>query len=372
MRTESFRDEFPINESYLFFNHAGVSPIPLVGVEALEEYALESSQNALITGRAYARVNSLRGLIAEKINCKPSEIALCLNTTAAISILANGVDWQPGDKVVLADVEYPANVYPWWAQEHRGVQLKFVRPQNGRIDLESYYQAVDDRTRVVTVSHVQFAAGFRIDLHALGAFCKERGILLVVDAIQSCGALPINVKRPHIRTLACATQKWLLSPPGLGFLYCEKELCEKLRASSPGAESAVRPGEFLDYDLTYAEGARRFEAGCISLPAAYALEAVLKIMRQAGEEWIQQRIKHLIDRLCAGLEEHGYEVYSSRNENEWSGIVIFTHEDRSSRHIVSALAKNRIIASVRSEGVRVAPHFYNTDEQVDALLATLP
>jgi len=372
MRTESFHHEFPINEHYLFFNHAATSPIPRVAVEALQEYARDASQNALMNSRAWTKAGSARKLFAAKIRCEESEAALTKNTTAGISIVANGLDWRPGDNVVLANIEFPSNVYPWWAQEQRGVELKWVTPVGSRLKLEDYCAAVDDRTRVVAVSHVQFCTGFRANLDALGKFCKEHDILLVVDAIQSCGALPIDVKKSQISALACGVHKWLLSPPGLGLFYCEKQLCEKLKVWSPGAGSVVRPGEYTNYDLTYPEGTTRFSSGSTSVIAACALEAVLKMMAEIGEDQIQARIKHITDHLCAGLLERGYSVFSSRDDGEWSGIVVFEHEKHAAKEVTDKLAKHNIITCVRDGRVRVAPHFYNTEEQIDTLLATLP
>ncbi len=317
MHTESSRNDFPITENYDFLNHAAVSPIARVAAEAIEQYARDSSELAMIGTGGWSRAESLRGLIATKIGCEPSEIAFCENVTTSIAFVAGGLDWQPGENVVLANVEFPANVYPWWAQKRRGVELKFVESIDGRLRLEDYFAAVDERTRVVTVSHVQFATGFRIDLDKLGAFCKDRGILLVVDAIQSCGALPVDVGRSNVSALAGGVHKWLLCPPGLSFFYCRKDLCEKLSVLAPGANSVVRVGEYLNYDLTYTNGSKRFEGGTISLPSAYALEAVLTMMNEVGEDQIQQKIKHLTDRLCAGVEERGYNVYSSRRDEEW-------------------------------------------------------
>lgn len=372
MHADQLRRDFPITENYIFFNHASVSPIPRVAVEALEEYARYSSRYALMEGRMWEKVGAARSLFAEKIACDTSEVALTQNTTTGIALVANGLDWRPGDNVVLANIEFPSNVYPWWTQEQRGVELKWVQPVDGRLTLEGYQAAVDDRTRALAVSHVQFSTGYRADLDALGAFCKERGLLLVVDAIQSCGAITIDVKRMQISALACGAHKWLICPPGIGFFYCEKELCEKLKVWSPGAGSVVNASEYTSYDLTYADGAARFEGSSKSLPGACALEAVLKMMAEAGQENIQARIKHLTDRLCTGLEQQGYSIFSPRGDREWSGIVVFDHKEHPADQLVAMLTKRKIITCLRGGRVRVSPHFYNTDEQIDSLLAALP
>jgi len=362
--------DFPIRASYAFFNHAGTSPLPRVAAEAVAGYASEFSRHGWMSrGRWNATLQSCRRLIAGKMGCEPSEIAFCANTTAGIGFAANGINWRPGDNVVLANVEYPANVYPWWAQQHRGVTLKFVQDRGGRLRLEDYFDAIDGRTRAVAVSHVQFATGCRIDLEALGEFCEKRGVLLVVDAIQSLGALPVNVRTARVAALACGSHKWLLSPLGLGIFYCRKDLCERLRVWAPGAESVVRkPGTYLDYRLDLREGAGRFEAGSLNLAAICGLEAVLRMMESIGEQRIERRIRSLTDHLCRGLQERGCELVSSRAEGEWSGIVVFSHPKCPARDVVDALARRQVIVALREGRVRVSPHFYNTEDEIERLL----
>jgi len=363
-------DDFPIKANYAFFNHAGTSPLPRVAAEAVAEYANDFSRHGWVNrARWTTTLQSCRRLIAGKIACEPSEIAFCANTTTGIGFVANGIDWRAGDNVVLANVEYPANVYPWWAQQHRGVSLKFVQDRGGRLRLEDYFSAIDERTRAVAVSHVQFATGFRIDLDALGAFCEKRGVLLVVDAIQSLGALPVNVRAPRVAALACGSHKWLLSPLGLGIFYCRKDLCGSLRVWAPGAESVVRPPDtYLDYRLQLRDGAGRFEAGSLNLAAICGLEAILRMMETIGEQEIERRIRSLTDHLCRGLLQKGCELFCSRAEGEWSGIVVFSHPKCSAKDVVDALARQQVIAAVREGRVRVSPHFCNTEDEIERLL----
>lgn len=369
----ALQDEFPITRNYAFFNNAGVAPLPRVAVNALAEYAADSSQHGWVDRPKWMeKTSSAKALVAAKIGCDVAEIAFCANTTTGISFVANGIDWRPGDNVVLANVEYPANVYPWWAQEQRGARLKFVSPANGRLRLEDYLAAIDDRTRAVAVSHVQFAAGFRMDLDALGKFCEERGIMLVVDDIQSLGVFPIDVRASRVSALACGVHKWLLSPLGLAIFYCRKDLCEKLTVWSPGADSVVRGPDYLDYSMKLREGAGRFENGALNLASIYALEAVLRMMNDLGADAIEKRVKDLTDRLCAGLAERGCDVFSPRGAGEWSGIVVFTHKQHSPAQIVDALKRQGVITLVREGRVRVSPHFYNSAEEIDRLLRALP
>ena len=371
--TYVLQDEFPISSNCAFFNHAGMAPLPRGAADAILKYMHESSYTGFVQRAQLAeRFASTRELVAQMTGCTAADVAFCANTTTAISFVANGLDWRPGDNVVLANVEYPANVYPWWAQAARGVALKFVSPKNERLTPEDYIAAIDDSTRVVTVSHVQFANGTRLDLEPLGRFCHERGIAFVVDAIQSCGVLPIDMAQSRISALCCGSHKWLLCPPGIAFFCCEKGFAERLHVWGPGSDSVKRGPSYLDYALEYREGPRRFESGSLAIPCVYALEAMLMLLHGVGEAAIAAKVKSLTDRLCSGLEARGCTVHSPRGSGEWSGIVAFTHRAHGPGEIVNTLQAKGVITCVREGRVRVSPHFYNTNDEIDRLLEALP
>src|SRR5687767_668791 len=228
-------EEFPVLRHWDFFNHAGASPLPRVVADAVRKYTLETETTAYLTGNRYAELDVIRGIAARMINADADEVALLKNTAEGLSIVAHNVDWQPGDRIVTAAGEYPANVYPWMEQARRGAELVMV-PEviaddgTRHVPLEAILrEAAHPKTRVVTLSHVEFATGQRLDLAAVGAFCRETGKIFVVDAIQSLGALPVDVKAMNIDYLASGGQKWMLSSEGAGIFYCRRELLERTR-----------------------------------------------------------------------------------------------------------------------------------------------
>jgi selenocysteine lyase/cysteine desulfurase len=229
------------------------------------------------------------------------------------------------------------------------------------------------RTRLVSLSHVEYASGQRHDLGAIGSFCRERGILFCVDAIQSMGALPIDVGAMKIDYLSADGHKWLLGPEGAGVFYCRRELLESTRPLAIGWMNVVNDQEYGNYDFTLKGDARRFECGTLNVPGLLALKASLELLAAVGVEGVSARLKSLTDRLIEGLRGKGYLIVSPRGEGEWSGIVSFV----SSRHDHGAVARmlraeHRTEIVVREGRLRVSAHWYNTEEQIDRLVGNLP
>jgi selenocysteine lyase/cysteine desulfurase len=233
-------------------------------------------------------------------------------------------------------------------------------------------QAIDASTRVVAISMVQFSSGFCVDLASLAELCRERGIFLVADGMQAVGAMPVDVHRRGPDFLACASHKWLLAPFGMGWFYCRRELLERLRPVEVGVDSVVRRDSFLDYRLELLPSAARFECGQINVTGVPGLQAALNLLTDAGKERVWSTIENLNARLVDGLSRRGYHVVSSRRDGERSGIVSFQHERHDSAAIRQRLHDADVIVSLREGLVRVSPHFYNTAEEIDRLLAALP
>ena len=207
-----FREEFPITRNYNFQNHAAVAPISRRVADAIRAYVQHTEENSYLRGDFQKRVDRIRLVLGTLINAKADEIAFTKNTSEGISFVANGLTWQSGDNVVITNVEFPANVYPWEALRAHGVQVRMVLEEDGRIPLERMIEAIDNRTRVVSISSVQFASGYRTDLATLGEYCQSKGVFFCVDAIQSLGAFPIEVKAMNIDFLAADGHKWLCAP----------------------------------------------------------------------------------------------------------------------------------------------------------------
>src|SRR5712692_8315869 len=221
------RNLIPLTEHYIHMNHAGVSPMSHRGRAAIEQIVDAFLNRPYKDHWAQDEGDRVRELVAQLINGDPDSIALTRSTAHGMSLLAQGLDWRPGDNVVGAAGEYPANVYPWMALAERGVELRMAQPVEGRITPESVLSLVDKRTRVVALSHVEFWNGFRVDLKTIGAECRSRGVIFAVDAIQSAGALRIDLAGLPVDYLSAGAYKWLMGPTGFGFLFCRADLVER-------------------------------------------------------------------------------------------------------------------------------------------------
>ena len=368
--------EFPILRELDFFNHAGVAPISGRAAEALKGFADQAQRRAYVGSGWYRRVREVKNLAARVLGAQsPEEIAIVPNTSAGLSLVARGLEWRPGDHVVITNVEYPANRYPWEDLGRLGVQLIEVPQQpDGRIDVEDVTDAITDRTRVVSISHVQYASGFRIDLRPLSDMVHRTGGYLCVDAIQSVGALPVDVRAEGIDFLSADGHKWLLGPEGCGLFYCREDLCEMLHPNVVGWMSMVDATNYGDYQFRFQPDARRFEPGSYNIPGILALGASLELILEIGPKEIWKRIEALTGRLCAALGSRGYRVYSPRGEGERSGIVTFEPPPGAPplAQIVEALERQGMIIAAREGRLRASPHFYNSLEQMDRLAEALP
>jgi len=373
MDMAAVREAFPVTKRLAFMNHAAVAPIPACTVDAMTQMLRDVAEGGdASSGTWNEKIRRTRELAAALIGASAEEIAFVKNTTEGILFVANGIDWREGDNVVLPDQEFPANVYPWLNLKRRGVEARLVPMADGRVPVEAIEARVDDRTRCVAISFVQFASGFRADLKRIGEICEQRGIYLCVDAIQGLGAFRLDVKECKIHFLSADGHKWLLSPEGTGIFYCDAAVLEQLALPTMGWMSVVNRSDYLDYDTTLAPDASRFECGSHNTVGIIGLGATLEFLLGIGVDEIEERVILITDLLCAGVERQGYEVYSSRQPAEKSGIVCFSHGDHDSAALVRTLRENDIIVSVRSGRVRVSPHFYNSEDEIEKLLTVLP
>jgi selenocysteine lyase/cysteine desulfurase len=372
-------DEFPVLRKWDFYNHAGVAPLARVAADAMRTFARQAEEGAYLDTHWYKDVESLRDSTARLMNARRDEIAFIKNTSEGIATVANGIEWRAGDRIVTTAVEYPANMYPWMDIARRfGAELVTVGEQTGqdgarRVPLDEILQAADHpRTRLVTLSHVEFASGQRLDLATIGRFCRERGKLFCVDAIQSLGVLVVDVVAMNIDYLAADGHKWLLGPEGAGVMYCRRELLPQTRPLIVGWMNVVNAQDFGHYDFTLRPDAAKFECGSWNVPGFLALKTSLELLLSLGTEAVAARLRVLTNRLIAGLKEKGYSILSPRAEGEWSGIVSFASADRNHDLIVRTLRKEHHIEIVLREGrLRASPHFYNTEAQIDRLIEVL-
>jgi selenocysteine lyase/cysteine desulfurase len=306
------------------------------------------------------------------INADETEIAFLKNTSEGLSLVAEGYPWRPGDSVVMFGGEFPANVYPWLHLESRGVTVRTVAPvERGRIRLEDIAAAIDDTTRLLSLSHVQYASGFRSDVAAVGRLCRERGVLFCLDAIQGLGVFPVDVQAMHVDFLAADGHKWLVSPEGAAIFYCRQEHVETLRPTSIGWKSVVNHGDFAHIDFRLQRGATRFECGTMNVPGIVGLGASLQLFTEVGVETIRDRVREITDYLVQRLPEVGARVYGLRGADEWSGIVSFELPGQDPKAVKQRCLERKVVISYRDGRLRASPHFYNNREDIDALIDAL-
>lgn len=373
MDVEAWRSEMPIVGQYSFLDHAAIAPISGRAAAAMRKFCDEAESHGHARGGLLPEAKRVRRLAAKLLNCLPEEIAFVKNTSEGICFVANGLQFSHGDNIVTTAVEFPANVYPWMNLRDAGVQLKMVPEDKGRIPLERIVELIDERTRLVAISSVQFASGFRTDLAALGQACQERGVLFCVDAIQSLGCVPIDVRAMKIDFLSADGHKWLLGPEGAGIFYCRHELLGLLRPMEVGWLSVKDAGDFGHYKLEFRDDARKFDSGSYNHVGIWGLGASLDWILEIGVETIWERVRMLTDRLAAGARAKGYRVVSSREPSEASGIVALVSDRHEHARIVSHLRQEyRTVIAAHLGRLRVSPHFYNTEDEIDQLIEHLP
>ena len=374
---EHIRSLFPVTQQYVYMNHAAVSPLSTRVRDAM----VGITDDVMRGGTAnyddwYRTYEAARTSAAHLVNAQPHEIAFMPNTSTAISAVANGLDLKPGDNVVTCDVEFPANVYPWKRLHEGGVTIKLALERAGRIDPDELLSLIDDRTRVLTLSWVQFASGFRSDLARIGKACRARGVFFMVDAIQGLGALKLDVERDYVDAFAADGHKYLLGTEGAALLFVSDRAIDRIKPTIVGWTSVKNYDQFshsgLDYKLDYREGALRFECGSLNTVGMYGLRAALDLFLETGPEKIEEYVLGLSDYLAQRLTARGYELVSPRNAGETSAVVTCTHTRHAPGDLFRVLRAKNIITAPRMNRLRISPHFYNTREEVDVLISALP
>lgn len=372
---DSLRALFPVTERAIYLNHAAVSAPPVPTIDAIKAQLADVSENGSVNFRKWLAVKeNARRLVAGMLGARPEQVAFMRNTSDGLSTVANGLDWRPGDNLVTFRHEFPSNLYPWLRlRDAIGVEVRLAEEHDGRVDFEQLTGLIDDRTRVVAISHVQYASGFRTDLERLGRVARAHDALLVVDIIQSLGAIPIDVEAELIDVAAAACHKWLLTPEGIGLLYLSQRARERIQPTLVGWTSVPDPEDFGNYDQGWNKGTLAWETGTAPVALIHGLEASLKLLGSVGIPAIEQHLEVLTDYLCAGLENSNYRVVSSRRQREKSQIVCIQHTGGlTSMDLYTHLRRSNIISAPRADRLRIAPHFYNTVAEIDALLAALP
>jgi cysteine desulfurase/selenocysteine lyase len=364
---EKTREQFPVTKNRVFLNHAAQSPLPKPVTEAMSKYIDQLSNfepamtEASDNGKPY---------FAQLIGAKLGEIALVENTSVGLNIAANVLHYPPGSKIVTTDLEYPSVVYPW-LRKRLGVKVHYVKSVDGKILLDDMEKAVDDKTIAVAISHVEYSNGFRHNLRVLSEIVHEHGAYLIVDGIQSAGTMPVDVQRDDVDFFMAACYKWLLSPPGAAYLYVKDELIGKFEPPFVGWASVnqevFNTADLWDiWNLSLSKTASRFEIGTSSSASLVGAAAAMKMLLDFGIENVHRRISKLTDHLVSSVEDSGLRLQTPQEKSCRSAIVNFKIDKP--QQIVERLKRKRVIVSARSNGIRVAPHYYNTEEEIDQLL----
>jgi selenocysteine lyase/cysteine desulfurase len=368
------RGLFPVTQRYAYLNHASVAAPPRPVIEAMSRYLssrqLDGSQALLEADDTMERV---RQSAARFVGARQEEIVFTASASHGLNIVAAGLDWQPGDNLICAETEFTANVYPWTNLQRRGVQVRFAPARDNRILVEDVEALMDGRTRLVAISFVEFASGYRNDLDALADLCQARGAYLSVDGMQGLGALQFRVDQTPVDFLAAHAPKWMLGPIGAGFLYIRRDLLSRLDPVMVGWRSVVDRDDYFRYDSPLRVSGERFEAGSLNSVGLLGMEAGIELLLAVGLDEIEARVLSLGDHLIAGLQDRGCTITTPiAHRSERSGIVCFRHPALDSALLAEHLQAADVIISLRGDVVRVSPHFYNTEAELERLLAVLP
>ncbi|MCL8301145.1 aminotransferase class V-fold PLP-dependent enzyme [Pseudomonas mosselii] len=365
-----FLDEFEQAPGLCYLNHAAIAPWPRRTAEAVTRFAQDNVRLGAHEYPAWlATERRLRERLARLLNAPTiGDIALVGNTSQALSLVAFGLDWRPGDQVVISDEEFPSNRVVWQALADRGVEV--VEASLAVADPEAaLIAACGPRTRLLSVSAVQFASGLRLDLARLGAACRQRGVLFCVDAIQQVGALPFDVQHYQCDFAMADGHKWMLGPEGLGVFYCRSELRRQLTLHAYGWHMLEHLGDFERRQWQPARSARRFECGSPNMLGACALEASLSLLEDVGMTVVAEQLEQRIEQLYRGLTAiPGAQLHSPGDPSRRAGIVSFSLDGHANADIYRALSNNGVICAVRGPGVRFSPHFYTDHRLIDEVL----
>lgn len=372
MSALSLEEEFSLDPSIVHLNHAGVGPWPRRTVEAVCAFARENMMFGSAHYKAWQDAeHSVRELGAELINAPSADtIALLKNTSEALSLVAFGLEWKEGDEVILPPGEFPSNRIVWESLERRfGVKLKIVEFPLGCDPELELIRATTARTRLMSVSSVNYATGLRLDLQRIGAHCQKNNILFCIDAIQSLGALPFDVQTCHADFVAADGHKWMLGPEGVALFYCAPRHLPTLRLNQFGWHMVEQMGEFDREDWQPAATARRFECGSPNNLGIHGLRASLELLREVGMKEVSKQVLANCRFLEAAMLDLGCEILSARGDERRSGIMCFSHDRVSSELLYHHLMQSGVLCALRGGGIRFSPHFYTTEQSMASAIS---
>jgi cysteine desulfurase / selenocysteine lyase len=370
------QDQFPVTERWAWFNHATYSPPPRRAAEAVARWVTAMSRGDLPEGSWAEILERTRAKAGRLVGCQPDDLALLKSTAEGVGVVALGLDWNSGDQVIVYDQEFPAGAYPWLNLGHLGVEVRLIRDGGrNRFEVEDVEALMTPRTRVVCLGLVNFGNGFRAPVEAVGRLCRDRGVLLVVDATQALGALQVDVRRLGCDVLVAHGYKFMMAGYGTALSYFSPSIRGRLRVPEPGWKSlreerglAAVPENGLDF----AEEARRFEPGVPDVASIVATESCIDLFGELGPAAIEERILGYGAEVASAVAARGYRVVSSTREGERSGIISLAGDGIDPAAVQRRLAERNVACAIRDGRIRLAVHFYNDAGDLERLIECLP
>lgn len=372
MTIEQIRSLFPhLDTNQVYFNHAAIGPWCKLVLDRISEYSAQRSGEMVENFLFFLEKNaSARTMLAKLLGVDADRFAWVDNVSNGLNILANGLPWKSGDRIILNDLEFPSNIYPFLNLERLGVEIDIVKSRNGVVDIEDIEKVITPETRLVSISLVQFLSGYRADISAIGEMCQKRGIIFCVDAIQAAGVVEIDVKKSNIDFLAGGTQKWLMTSQGLSYIYITEELQNKITQQNVGWTSVSDAWNLLDYNLSLKTSAERFQNGTINVLGVCLFEATLNLFHDFGMQSVEKHVLDNTEYFINQLLEIGIDpILKNVESKNRAGIVSFKIEKAS--ELFEFLQSKRIYCAVREGMIRFSPHFYNTKDEIDFVVSEL-
>lgn len=360
--------EFPHPDSITYLNHAAVAPLPLRTGNAIISFANENVERGSQRYLNWLQTEKkLHQQLQQLINA-PSvdDIALVKNTSEALSIVAYGIEWWDGDNIVSSNQEFPSNRIVWQSLSRFGVDFREAELSDTTDPEQALFDCVDQRTKLLTISSVQFSSGMRLDINRIGEFCKQRGILFCVDAIQSLGALEFDVQACQADFVMADGHKWMLGPEGLGVFYTTPEARDQLKLTQYGWHMIEQCGNYENQPWTIAKSARRFECGSSNMLGIHALSASLSLLLETGIEEVEKVALECAEYLRDKIRSHqDLQLIPTTETILQSPILVFKHKKIDNQRLYKHLQDNDVICALRGGGIRFSPHFYHTQKQLD-------
>lgn len=372
MNIEAIRELFPVVKKWIYFNNAVTSPLNLRASVAMNEAMEDMKVNGVVYYGTWIKiVEELRENLATLLNANKDNIAIIRNYIEGLGIVANGYNWKEGNNIILSDLEFEPLIYHWLGLASRGVEVKFAPSRDEKIFIEDIIHGVNQQTRMIILSHVQYLNGYKITFPELAAFCKEKDILLVAEGSHSLGSLQFDVQKEAVDVLIASGNKWLLGPEGCGLLYLSHKAMEKLPSTTIGWRSADYDEDTTDYPIKFYESARKYEPSGLSILSVYGFNASIKFLLEIGIPQIENRIIELSTYLANKLREKNYELNSELTKERMSGIVGFHSKILTAKNICAKLMRHKVVVSEKRNHVRASVHFYNTEEEIDQFIKLL-